>query len=101
MATTKRDHNKNFFKWEPVKEGDNRFTPNTPLNWFHELPELVESTSFEDEESGAAGGLLKQEEILMAEEILKRTPTNDELLKTAKRFPPPPEWFEMDEEKPF
>lgn len=33
--------------------------------------------------------------------VRKMTPTNAELLKAADQFPPPSDWFEQDEERPF
>ena len=41
------------------------------------------------------------EMLAAARELARKTPTNDELLNAAKMFPPPPEWFEGEEEKPF
>jgi uncharacterized protein (DUF1778 family) len=41
------------------------------------------------------------EMLAAAREIASKTPTNDELLKAAKMFPPPQEWFEQNEAKPF
>lgn len=102
MATTRRDRNKNFFKWEPVEDGNNRFTPNAPLNWFYEIIETTESFSSEEEESVPdLGARSDRDEELTAREILRMTPPNEELLKTARMYPPSPKWFENDEEKPF
>ena len=34
-------------------------------------------------------------------DLASMTPSNAELLELAKKFPPPLEWFERDEERPF
>jgi hypothetical protein len=103
MAATRRDRNKNFFKWEPVEEGNNRFTRNAPLNWFYEIIETVDLCPSEEEEWCAPdiGALRSQEDIFAAGDLASLTPTNAELLRAAEMFPPPPEWFEEDEERPF
>lgn len=100
MANTKREHNKNFFKWEPVEDGSRRFTPNAPLNWFYEIVDL---TDFSEEEKWDPDldNRSNAEEIIVANQLLKLTPSNEQLLKAAKSFPPPPEWFANDEECPF
>jgi hypothetical protein len=102
MVTTRRDRNRNFFKWEPVENGNNRFTPNAPLNWFYEIVEPAEASSFcEEERTPDINNLQNAEDIMAANDLLRMTPPNEELLNTAKSFPPPPEWFNKDEERPF
>jgi hypothetical protein len=103
MATTRRDRNQNFFKWEPVEEGNNRFTRNAPPNWFYEIIEAAD-LHLQEEEKGTApdiGTLMSQEDILAEQDMASMTPTNAELLKAAELFQPPPRWFEEDEERPF
>lgn len=102
MATTRRDRNENFFKWEPVEDGNNRFTPNVPLNWFYEIVEITDSLSAEEEDYVPdISTLPNSEDVIAAKELLRMTPSNEELLKAAKSSPPPPEWFSEDEECPF
>jgi hypothetical protein len=102
MASSRRDRNKNCFVWEPVKDGNNRFTPNVPLNCFYEIIEMTESLPSEEEEYSLDVGFLPdQDEQAAAKKLLRMTPSNEELLKIAKLYPPPPEWFEKDEERPF
>src|SRR5690348_16852422 len=101
MATARRDRNKNFFRWEPVEADNNRFTRNAPVNWFYEINDTTELLPCEEDESTENISIKSQEDILAGREISRMTPTNDELLKAAKAFPPPPEWFEEDEERPF
>jgi hypothetical protein len=102
MATTRRDRNRNFFKWEPVEDGNNRFTPNAPPNWFYELVEPADSLS-EDEDrcTPDIGSLRNTEDVVATKQLLRMTPSNEELLKAARNSPPPPEWFNEDEERPF
>jgi hypothetical protein len=55
-----------------------------------------------DEQSrrtGAKSG--REKDVITARDLRKITPSNDELLRAAKTFPPPPEWFEEDQERPF
>ena len=63
------------------------------------LTQKTQSATSEVDEELASGNL--QQAQILAEKLVKMTPTNDELLKIAKKFPPPPEWFEEDQEKPF
>src|SRR6185437_14940656 len=100
MTTTRRNRNENFFKWEPVEGGNARFTPNAPLNWFYEIVELSEA-SFEEEPPPTIDTRYERDLVFTEEEIQRMTPTNDELLRTAQMFPPPPEWFEGDEDDLF
>ena len=43
----------------------------------------------------------KTEEQLAREELERITPTNEELLKLADKFPPPQEWYDEDFEGLF
>lgn len=101
MAATRRDRNENFFKWEPVQ--DNRFTRNAPLDWLYEINEMTESLAGEEEFTPRVDELRTQEKeaAIASQEVLSMTPPNDELLRMAERFPPPPEWFDANEERPF
>jgi uncharacterized protein (DUF1778 family) len=45
--------------------------------------------------------ILQAAQDLIANKSVAITPPNSELLKTAETFPPPPEWFAEDEDKPF
>lgn len=101
MATTRRDHNKNFFKWEPAESGNNRFTPNVPMNWLYEIYESSEPFSFDECSAPDINILPDENEAATEEEILGMTPPNEELLRAAQMFPPPPEWFGGDEEQLF
>jgi hypothetical protein len=102
MATTRRDRNENFFKWEPVEDGNKRFTPNAPPNWYYEIVEPTDSSSSEEDECVPdISNLQNAEDIIAAKELRRMTPTNQELLKAAEHFPPPPEWYSEDEERPF
>jgi mRNA-degrading endonuclease toxin of MazEF toxin-antitoxin module len=42
-----------------------------------------------------------EEDRLAAEELARITPSNEELLKLAKRLRPPASWFEGEETKPW
>jgi hypothetical protein len=102
MAAARRDRNKNFFKWEPVEEGSNRFTPNDPPNWLYEIVEpAYPATSERDEFASDAEALWNAEGVVAAEQLRRMTPSNEELLRAAKNHPPPREWFSRDEERPF
>lgn len=101
MASTRRERNKNFFKWEPVVGGNNLFTPNAPLDWFYEIIEPSETRPCEDDSSPDVSLGPDQDELATAKEVVRMTPTNDELLRTAQQFPPPPGWFDGDEEQLF
>src|SRR5436309_1571007 len=102
MAATRRDRNKNFIKWNPVE--CNRFTPNAPLDWLYEINDPPESFADDKEKfapSPDEARSQEEQEAIPFREIADMTPTNNELLRLAKLFPPPPEWFENDEERPF
>jgi hypothetical protein len=71
------------------------------LNWFYEIFEASETHPSEEESSPDVSLAPDQDELATAKEIVRMTPTNDELLRAAQMFPPPPEWFEGDEEKLF
>lgn len=101
MATTRRERNRNFFKWEPVESGDSRFTPNRPMNWLYEIYEASELHSLDADSSPDIDIPLDQDEIVTKEDIRAMTPPNEELLRAAQLFPPPPEWFDGDEERFF
>lgn len=106
MAATRRDHNRNFFKWEPEESGNSRFTPNKPMNWLYEIYESSEPYSLDEDSSPDIDVRLDQEEldqeeIVTKEDIRAMTPPNEELLRAATMFPPPPEWFDGDEERLF
>ena len=44
---------------------------------------------------------LVDEEELARQEVARLSLSNEELLKIAAKYPPPPEYFEGDEEMPF
>jgi hypothetical protein len=103
MATTRRDQNRNFFKWEPVGEGNSRFTKNAPPTWLYELIEMATDLCPSEEEHTASeiGAAPHHDDASISRDILNMTPTNEELLRLAEAFPPAPEWFKEDEERPF
>jgi hypothetical protein len=103
MATTRRERNENFFVWQPVDAGESPFTPNAPLDWLYEVVERTDSPSPEEgeEREEDVGAFEREEDVITVRELRRITPSNDELLRAAKMFPPPPEWFEEDQERPF
>jgi hypothetical protein len=101
MATTRRDRNRNFFKWKPEDAGSSRFTPNAPINWFYEITEVEESQGSYEDDTADEGAATIYEDIKAGQRLAEMTPTNAELLRAAEMSPPPPEWFEEDEEPPF
>jgi hypothetical protein len=102
MAATRRDRNKNFIKWNPVEYS--RFTPNAPLDWLYEISDPPDSFAPKEEKilrPPEEARNQEEQEAITSLEIANMTPTNAELLRLAELFPPPPEWFENDEERPF
>jgi len=98
MASTRRDHNRNVFKWEPV-EGNHRFTPNAPLEEMYEILELSDPLPCPEDDEDEFERYPPMPRPV--EDLGPLSPPNDELMKLAEHNPPPPQWFENDEERPF
>jgi hypothetical protein len=44
---------------------------------------------------------VEEDEEALKKELLRITPSNEQLRRLAKKYPPPPEYFEGEEEMPF
>ncbi len=94
--------NENLRELEPIEDRNDKCAPNVSINCFDETIEPAGSTnSKEATHTPEAGDPRHAENAVVANEPPTATPSNEELREAAKRFPPPPEWFDEDEERPF